>query len=95
MRILVLTNMYPPHAYGGYEQCCRDVVERWRAAGHEVLVLTSTVRVPGVDEGAEPPNEVRRLLRLYWADHEILDPPLARALPDGALEPEGPRRCGR
>ena len=75
MRILVLTNMYPPHAFGGYEQSCRDVVERWRATGHEVLVLTSTVRVPGVDEGAEPPNEVRRLLRLYWADHEILDPP--------------------
>jgi glycogen(starch) synthase len=76
MRILVLTNMYPPHSYGGYEQSCRDVVERWRAAGHEVLVLTSTVRVPGVDERQEPPNEVRRLLRLYWADHEILDPPL-------------------
>ena len=76
MRILVLTNMYPPHSFGGYEQSCQDVVERWRAAGHEVLVLTSTVRVPGVYEGSEPPDEVRRLLRLYWADHEILNPPL-------------------
>ena len=75
MRILVLTNMYPPHSYGGYEQSCRDVVERWRAAGHEVLVLTSTVRVPEVDEGPERPQEVRRVLRIYWADHEILDPP--------------------
>jgi glycosyltransferase involved in cell wall biosynthesis len=76
MRILVLTNMYPPHAFGGYEQSCQDVVERWRTRGHEVLVLTSTVRVPGVDVGAEPPDDVRRLLRLYWADHEILNPPL-------------------
>jgi glycosyltransferase involved in cell wall biosynthesis len=76
MRILVLTNMYPPHAYGGYEQSCQDVVERWRAAGHQVLVLTSTVRVPGVEQEPEPPHEVRRALRLYWDDHEILDPPL-------------------
>jgi glycosyltransferase involved in cell wall biosynthesis len=76
MRILVLTNMYPPHAYGGYEQSCQDVVERWRAAGHQVLVLTSTVRVPGVDQAPDPAHEVRRVLRLYWDDHEILDPPL-------------------
>lgn len=76
MRILVLTNMYPPHAYGGYEQSCRDVVERWRVHGHAVLVLTSTIRVPGVDEEAEGRDEVRRLLRLYWADHQILNPSL-------------------
>ncbi len=76
MRILVLTNMYPPHAYGGYEQLCQDVVTRWRAAGHQVLVLTSTVRVPGVDDGPEPPDDVRRQLGIYWADHEIVNPPL-------------------
>lgn len=79
MRILVLTNMYPPHAYGGYEQSCRDVVERWRSAGHDVLVVTSQVRVPGV---AEPPTEERsavwRDLHLYWDDHEILNPSLLR-----------------
>ena len=75
MRVLVLTNMYPPHAYGGYELGCRDVVERWRRRGHEVLVLTSTVQVDGV--GPTPTAEraaVRRDLRLYWHDHEILRP---------------------
>src|ERR1035437_5832751 len=48
MRVLVLTNMYPPHAYGAYEQQCRDAVEHWRARGHQVLVLTSQITVPGV-----------------------------------------------
>lgn len=81
VRILVLTNMYPPHAYGGYEQSCQDVVERWRSKGHEVLVLTSDIRVPEVPE---PPSgergSVRRELRLYWDDHKILNPPLRRRL---------------
>jgi glycosyltransferase involved in cell wall biosynthesis len=61
---------------------CRDVVERWRAAGHEVLVLTSTVRLPAVTGPAESEdtNQVRRQLRLYWDDHVILSPPLATRL---------------
>ncbi|MHB8682292.1 MAG: glycosyltransferase family 4 protein [Acidimicrobiales bacterium] len=73
MRILVVTNMYPPHSFGGYELSCRDVVERWRRGGHEVEVLTSTVRAPGVvDDGEDPP--VRRELSLYWHDHEVQNP---------------------
>ena len=89
LRILVVTNMYPPHAYGGYELGCRDVVDRWRRRGHEVAVLTSTVRLPGATDGdgAEPsaegptdPTEVRRQLRLYWEDHAILRPGPVRRL---------------
>ena len=38
MRLLVLTNMYPPHHYGGYELSCQEAVEALRAAGHDVLV---------------------------------------------------------
>jgi len=79
MNVLVLTNMYPPHHYGGYELSCRDVVDRFRARGHEVTVLTSTVRVAGV---ADPPDErargVRRDLSLYWDDHRLLSPPVWR-----------------
>ena len=73
MRILVLTNFFPPHHYGGYERQCQDVVDRWRGSGHEVEVVTSSWRVPGVadlvDEGG-----VRRELELYWDDHEIRHP---------------------
>lgn len=39
-RILVISNLFPPHAQGGYELACGDVVESWRAAGHEVSVLS-------------------------------------------------------
>ena len=41
MRILVLTNLYPPHNIGGYELRCRDITEALRRRGHEVSVLTS------------------------------------------------------
>ncbi|MFL6206833.1 MAG: glycosyltransferase family 4 protein [Acidimicrobiales bacterium] len=80
-RVLVLTNMYPPHHYGGYELSCRDVVDRWRQRGHDVEVLTTTMRVPGVDD---PPDErangVRRVLGWYWDEHVLTSPPPWRRL---------------
>lgn len=42
MRILVVSNFYPPYFVGGYELGCSDVVEALKARGHEVCVLTST-----------------------------------------------------
>jgi glycogen(starch) synthase len=81
MRILVITNMYPPHHLGGYELSCRDVVERWRAWGHEVTILTSDTRLSGVDDPAgEHASGVRRDLGFYWRDHEIVSPPLLERL---------------
>ena len=41
MKILVLTNLYPPHYIGGYELRCAAVTDALRARGHEVRVLTS------------------------------------------------------
>ena len=77
MRMLVVTNMYPPHHYGGYELSCQDTVRRFRARGHEVSVLTSTIQVEGVES---PRNEdggrVGRELELYWHDHVLLSPSL-------------------
>ena len=43
MRILVISNLYPPVAVGGYEVRCAHTVE-WLARRHEVLVLTSSRR---------------------------------------------------
>lgn len=76
MRVLLLTNMYPPHHYGGYELSCHDTVTSFVAAGHEVVVLTSTIRVEGVVEDACQDGSVRRELQMYWHDHILLDPPL-------------------
>jgi glycogen(starch) synthase len=74
MRILVVTNMFPPHHYGGYELSCEDAVRRFTTAGHEVSVLTSTITVEGA--GAERHHDVRRELALYWRDHQLLSPPI-------------------
>src|SRR3954453_9906893 len=64
MRVLTLTNGYPPHAYGGYELTCDDVMRRFRSHGHHVTVLTVDQRLPGVADADEP--DVHRKLRLYW-----------------------------
>lgn len=41
MRILFLTNMYPPHDIGGYEQVCQEVAQGLKARGHTIKILTS------------------------------------------------------
>jgi glycogen synthase len=41
VRILVLTNLYPPHHIGGYEIGCKDVVDALKNRGHDIRVLTS------------------------------------------------------
>lgn len=61
MRILVVTNLYPPHHIGGYELRCRDVCQRLEAFGHDVRILTSQHRVPGCEAPSEP-NVLRELL---------------------------------
>jgi glycogen synthase len=65
--------MYPPHHFGGYELSCRDCVERWRRRGHEVEILTTTMRVEGVTAADDP--GVRRDLTFYWDDHRLVRPP--------------------
>jgi glycosyltransferase involved in cell wall biosynthesis len=42
MRILVLSNLYPPNVVGGYERLCHEVSSELAARGHEVTVLTSS-----------------------------------------------------
>jgi glycosyltransferase involved in cell wall biosynthesis len=43
MRILFLSNSYPPFARGGYEQWCQEVADELTKRGHKVCVLTSHV----------------------------------------------------
>ena len=63
MRILVLTNLYPPHYLGGYELRCREITEALAARGHQVRVLTSNHRIPGAAEEPERSYRVDRSLR--------------------------------
>lgn len=41
MKILIVTNLYPPNHIGGYELACRDTVALLEESGHECRVLTS------------------------------------------------------
>src|SRR3989442_15647474 len=79
-KTLLITSMYPPHHYGGYELSCQDVVERWRARGHDVTVLTSDIVVDGVKtpEG-ERWQGVRRELEIYWREPQPPPPTPAGA----------------
>src|SRR5262249_10286774 len=59
MRILVISNFYPPHHIGGYELGCADVVRGLERRGHEVCVLTSRRGADAVVQS----DGVYRLLR--------------------------------
>lgn len=62
MRILFLTNYYPPSDQGwGYMQLCEEVADGLAAKGHQIAVLTSTRR-----DGPEIPRPypVHRLLAI-------------------------------
>jgi glycosyltransferase involved in cell wall biosynthesis len=47
MKILIVTNLYPPHYLGGYELRCAQVAEHLRRIGHDVRVVTSSFRIDG------------------------------------------------
>jgi len=46
MKILMVSNFYPPHYRGGYEVRCKQVAEAMQQRGHEVRVLTSVYGMP-------------------------------------------------
>lgn len=75
MRILALTNWYPPHHYGGYELSCFDVMTRLARRGHDVAVLCSDQRLPGaVPDDAGHEAVVERSLRLYHDGEDLVRP---------------------
>lgn len=41
MKILFVSNLYPPSAFGGYERLCADVAALFVTRGHDVSILTS------------------------------------------------------
>lgn len=66
MRVLFISNFYPPCELGGWEQNCREIVEHFTARGHVCHVLTSRYR----REEAPPGEEgVTRRLHLQAEIH--------------------------
>lgn len=67
MRILVLTNEYPPHSVGGYALSCQSTVDQFRLRGHSVYVLTSDAKLPDVaEDGEETDPDVHRDLYIWF-----------------------------
>ncbi len=61
MRILFVSNFYPPARPGGYTQWCQEVAEGLEARGHEIAVLTSQHQK---EMAASEEQDVYRLLDL-------------------------------
>lgn len=71
MRVLTIGNLYPPHHFGGYEQIWHSAVVYLRDQGHQVQVLATSYRHPGVTDGDEP--DVHRDLDWYWRAHDFVN----------------------
>lgn len=65
MRILLLSNLYPPHVLGGAEILARDYAVNLEELGHEVVVLTSSYGLPG----AQQDGLIRRTLHYTPSAH--------------------------
>ena len=65
MRILLLSNLYPPHILGGAEILARDYAANLEALGHEVIVLTSAY---GLTK-AQQEGQIWRTLQYAQAPH--------------------------
>ena len=70
MRVLFVSNLYPPNVIGGYERLCFEVASAFAARGHEIWVLTSD---HGGGSAEYPGQTVRRTLRLLTGEG-IYDP---------------------
>ena len=65
MRILLISNYYPPLELGGWEQLTLEVSQRLAQRGHATAVLTSHYRAGGI---SRPEPGVHRLLNLESED---------------------------
>src|SRR5512139_2978745 len=61
MRLLFISNLYPPLERGGYEQNCQEIAVRLQQRGHQVTVLTSNY---GIDDRPLAEENIFRTLHL-------------------------------
>lgn len=52
MKILIVSNLYPPHHQGGYELRCAQVAEFLQRQGHDVRVVASSYQINGATDSA-------------------------------------------
>ena len=79
MRILILTNLYPPQELGGYGRSIFDFVANLRLLGHQVYVITTDAPYLGGDCSRDHQVD-RRLLLLgsYETGINLVSDPVER-----------------
>jgi glycosyltransferase involved in cell wall biosynthesis len=70
VRLLFVSNYFPPFGFGGYEEMCRELAEGLRARGHDVLVLTSR---HGGSPASGGDDWVRRRLHLQMLHRPLVN----------------------
>ncbi len=63
MRILTVSDHYPPHYVGVYELDCAETMSRLVLRGHQVMVLTSDYVAPGVSAADPSDYVIQRVLK--------------------------------
>lgn len=71
MKLLALSNLYPPNVIGGYEVLCYDMMRALAQRGHEIQVLTSDY---GGQQAEFEGRQVDRRLKLPATDGNIYVP---------------------
>jgi glycogen synthase len=66
MRILFISNFYPPYEIGGYEQWCAEIASQLASRGHEIEILTSNYRV-----GPELNGIVAKISRVLYLESHL------------------------
>ena len=93
MRVLFISERYPPYLTGGYEVACAAVAEGLRRLGHEVRVLTSDFGLNGTR-----PDEPHVDRHLHYKQNATSLRELARwetaVRPFPPSSPEPPRQQG-
>lgn len=74
MRVLAISNRYPPWSIGGYEATAAGTTAALRDGGHAVRVLT-TLPDPSDRDAVSADPELHRALRWYWRNHEFPELP--------------------
>lgn len=64
MRVLIITNLFPPSFLGGYELLCKQVCDTLYSLGHDISVLTSDHGVVPDSQPEVQPYQIARTLRL-------------------------------
>ncbi|MBK7365968.1 MAG: glycosyltransferase family 4 protein [Nitrosomonas sp.] len=72
MKILTISNLYPPNAVGGYEVLCFEVMQALARKGYEIAVLTSNYGNKHVDD--IPNQRILRYLTLLAHEENIYLP---------------------